>query len=32
MSTMLYNSVRFMLKPWKIKKEVFHFKFQKAIT
>lgn len=32
MSTMLYNSVRFMLKPWRPKREIFHFVFSKAMT
>lgn len=32
MSTIIYNSVRFILKPWKPKREIFHFVFSKAIT
>jgi hypothetical protein len=32
MSAIIYNSVRFILKPWKPKREIFHFVFSKAIT
>lgn len=27
-----YTSIRFLMKPWKPRKELFHFKFSRAIT
>lgn len=27
-----YTTIRFLMKPWKPKKEIFHFKFSRAIT
>lgn len=27
-----YKAIRFLLKPWRPKREIFHFRFSRAIT
>lgn len=31
-NSILYNAVRFILKPFRPKREIFHFVFTKAVT